>query len=288
LSATVVQLGFKAFDAHELLCHFVAEEAGLYKRHRLQIRLTDITFANDADLPQDMYQVSCGAALSSALQGASQQIVFVATDKPMFWLYASRHIDSLKDLKNKHLATFPAIAPPGHLANIILQTAGVDPETDIALSPCRDDVARFGLLKTGGADAAVISSAISPMTVEKAGFRELCFFGDMLRIPTTGLAAHETQLQRNAGLVETLVAVLRESLQLLHSDPGLVAYILHHYFDVPADISDETAATYERLFTHDGKTKPEIAQQAVDSLCRSLRIDTPVAWTEIYRFPSVG
>jgi ABC-type nitrate/sulfonate/bicarbonate transport system substrate-binding protein len=175
-----------------------------------------------------MYQVSCGAALSSALQGASQQIVFVATDKPMFWLYASRHIDSLKDLKNKHLATFPAIAPPGHLANIILQTAGVDPETDIALSPCRDDVARFGLLKTGGADAAVISSAISPMTVEKAGFRELCFFGDMLRIPTTGLAAHETQLQRNAGLVETLVAVLRESLQLLHSDPGLVAYILHH------------------------------------------------------------
>ena len=288
MSPTLVHLGFKAFDAHELLCHFVAEEAGLYKRHRLQIRLADITFANDADLPQDMYQVSCGAALSSALQGASQQIVFVATDKPMFWLYASRHINSLKDLKNKKLATFPAIAPPSHLANIILQTAGVDPKTDIALSPCRDDVARFGLLKTGGADAAVISSAIPPMTVEKAGFRELCFCGDVLRIPTTGLAAHETQLQQNAGLVETLVAILRESLALLHSDPVLVAHVLQYYFDLPADISDKTATTYERLFTHDGKTTPAIAQQAVDSLCRSLRINTPVSWKEIYSFPPVG
>ena len=42
---TTVQLGFKAFDAHELLCHFIAAKAGLYQRHRLQIELVDITFA---------------------------------------------------------------------------------------------------------------------------------------------------------------------------------------------------------------------------------------------------
>ena len=53
---TTVQLGFKAFDAHELLCHFIAAKAGLYQRHRLQIELVDITFAIDTDLPQDMFQ----------------------------------------------------------------------------------------------------------------------------------------------------------------------------------------------------------------------------------------
>jgi len=279
-----VQLGFKAFDAHELLCHFVAAKAGLYQRHRLQIQLIDITFAIDTDLPQHMFQVSCGAALSSALQGTPQRVVFVATDKPMFWLYASPDIESLKDLQNKKMATFPAIAPPHHLANIILQRAGVDPNKDIALSPARDDVARFGLLKSGDADAAVISSAISPVTVEKAGFKELCFFGDAIRVPTTGLAVHATQLKQNTGLVETLVMILREGLALLHSDPALVAHVLQHYFDVPAEITDKTVATYERLFTHDGKTTPEIAQLAVDSLCKSLRINTPIPWQEIYDF----
>ncbi len=281
---TIVQLGFKAFDAHELLCHFIAEKAGLYQRHRLQIELVDITFAIDTDLPQHMFQASCGAALSSALQGTPQRVVFVATDRPMFWLYAARDIESLKDLKNKRVATFPATAPPHHLANIILQRAGIDPTQDVALSPARDDVARFGLLKTGDADAAVISSAISPATVEKAGFTELCFFGDAIRMPTTGLAVHATQLKQQAGLVETIVAILKEGLSLLHSDPVLVADVLQQYFDVPADITDKTAAAYEKLFTHDGQTTPEIAQLAVDSLCKSLQINTPISWQEIYDF----
>lgn len=281
---TTVQLGFKAFDAHELLCHFIAAKAGLYQRHRLQIELVDITFAIDTDLPQHMFQASCGAALASALQGNPQRVVFVAIDRPMFWLYATRDIESLKDLKNKKVATFPAIAPPHHLANIILQRAGIDPQEDVALAPARDDVARFGLLKTGDVDAAVISSAVSPVAVKKAGFHELCFFGDTLRMPTTGLAVHATQLKQQAGLVETLVAILKEGLSLLHKDPVLVADVLQRYFDVPTDITGETAAMYEKYFTHDGQTTPEIAQLAVDSLRKSLQISTSISWQEIYDF----
>ena len=279
-----VQLGFKAFDAHELLCHFVAAKSGLYSKHGLQIQLIDITFANDKDLPQHMFQVSCGAALSSALQGSPQRVVFVATDRPMFWFYASPGVDGLKDLKNRKMATFPVTAPPHHLANIVLQRSGVEPTEDITLSPGRDDAARFGLLKTGDVDAAVISSAISPVAVENAGFKELCFFGDAIRIPTTGLAVHATQLKQNSGLVETLTEILRESLALLHGDHALLADVLQHYFDVPADIADRTAAIFEKLFTHDGKTSSEIAQLAVDSLCKSLQISTPISWREIYDF----
>jgi ABC-type nitrate/sulfonate/bicarbonate transport system substrate-binding protein len=259
-------------------------EAGLYEKQGLEIQLVDITFANDADLPQQLFQVSCGAALASALKGSPQRVVFVATDKPMFWFYALRSINNLKDLVNKKVATFPVVAPPHHLANIILQRAGVDAKKDIALLPCRDDVARFGLLKTRDADAAVISSAISPETIVKQGFTELCFFGDAIRLPTTGLAVHATHLQQNRGLVESLVSILRESLSLLHSDSALVARVLQHYFGLPADIIDKTATNYEKVFTVDGKTTPEIAQMAVDSLRKSLHIDTSVAWQDIYDF----
>jgi hypothetical protein len=41
---TTITLGFKAFDPHELLCHFVADMAGLYRRESLQVELADITF----------------------------------------------------------------------------------------------------------------------------------------------------------------------------------------------------------------------------------------------------
>ncbi len=67
--AVQVKIGFKAFDPHELLCHFVALEAGLYQHHDITVELFDLTFAEDMSLPEDMCQVSCGAALASRPQG---------------------------------------------------------------------------------------------------------------------------------------------------------------------------------------------------------------------------
>ena len=80
-----VRIGFKAFDPHELMLHFIAVDSGLYKKEGLDVELNDITFADDQALPSGLFQVSCGAALSGALQGNGQRVVFVATDKPMFW-----------------------------------------------------------------------------------------------------------------------------------------------------------------------------------------------------------
>ena len=64
----------------------------------------------------------------------------------------------------------------------------------------------------------------------------------------------------------------------------LVTDVLRHYFDIPTDIADKTAAMYEKYFTHDGQTTPEIAQLAVDALRKSLQISTPISWQEIYAF----
>ena len=276
------QLGFKAFDPHELLCHFVAVEAGLYKRENLQIELVDITFIPDTELPKQMFQASCGAALTSALKGIPQQIIFVATDKPMFWIYSSPDITSKAQLKSHKFATFPLIAPPHHLANIILKDAGLNIEKDLTLVTARDDTARFGLLKSGNVDAAVISSAIAPPKIEQMGFNKLCFFGDEIRIPTTGLAVNRSFLDQEPELTHTFVNVLKESLTLIHQGPNLVGKVLQYYFDVDAEISNETAELYIQYYTHAGRTTNETAQGAINSLCKTMNITKQIAWEQIY------
>ena len=280
-----IQLGFKAFDPHELLCHFVALKAGLYKRENLNIELLDITFITDADLPVPVFQVSCGAALSAALMATPQRVVFVATDKPMFWIYANHEILNLTQLADSKLATFPAIAPPHHLANIILNKSGLDVEKEITLLPARDDVARFGLLKSASVDAAVISSAIAPVKIEQAGFNRLCFFGDEIRIPTTGLAIHQSYLDQEPYLIETLTRILKESLSIIQSDVVLCGSVLQEYFNVDEAFKDETGRLYQGYFTQDGKTTEAIAQNAINSLCKSLSVTTVPQWNQIYNFP---
>ena len=279
-----VLLGFKAFDAHELLCHFVAAEGGLYSRHRIRVRLLDITFIPDTELSEELFQVSCGAALAGALRGNGQRVVFVATDRPMFWLYGNRGVENFSALRHGRIAAFPIGTPPDRLTRLVLQNADLAPGSNLELAPARDDVARFGLLKSGDVHGAVISSAIPPATLERAGFHRLCFFGDAIRLPTTGLAVHASQLQRRGPLVASLVECLKEALGLMHSDRSLVAHVLGRYFDVPGTAIEQTAKLYSDCFTSNGRTTPAIAQAAVDSLSASLGIDTPVAWEQIYDF----
>ncbi len=281
---TTLQLGFKAFDSHELLCHFVAHEAGLYKREKLDIELIDITFIADTELPLSVFQASCGAALASAIKGIPQRVIFVATDKPMFWIYSSSSLSTLHELTNAKLATFPIVAPPHHLANIILKKAGLNIEENIELLPARDDLARFGLLKSGSVDAAVISSAIAPAKIEQSGLNKLCFFGDDIRIPTTGLAIDQSFLDKELQLSMCFTHLLKESLSIIHEDSEFVALVLNKYFDVQDTLNHETARLFQKYYTQDGRCSEEIAQTAIDSLCDSFSITPAPKWNQIYQF----
>jgi len=283
---TNVKIGFKAFDPHELLCHFVATNAGLYQRENITVELVDITFVADADLPHDVSQVSCGAALSSALSGTPQKIVFIATDKPMFWIYSNPKIPDISGLVNSKIATFPVMAPPHHLANIFLKRMGINVDQQVTLLPARDDVARFGLLASNHVDAAVISSSIAPEKIHQAGMRKLCFLGDEIRIPTSGLAVHPAYFEKEEKLVWTLVRILRQSLSIIHHDVAVTGEVLHKYFAVDDQFKEKTAKLFQGCFTRDGCTTPTIAQNAIDAMCRSLGTATNPAWDEIYTVQS--
>ena len=179
-----IHLGFKAFDVHELLCHGIADAGGLYADAGISIRLIDTTFVPEESLPENTFYVACGAALSSFLSGRPRKIVFVACDRPMFWLYGRPGIGQLEQIAQGRVATFPEAAPPAGFLKALLAEAGVAP----GFIPCRDDVSRLALLSSSSVDAALLSSYYMPAGIIERGCLELAFVGDQLRLPSTGLA----------------------------------------------------------------------------------------------------
>lgn len=285
---TRITLGFKAFDAHELLCHFVAVKAGLYRREKFEVELVDITFMPDDELPAKWFQASCGAALASAVKGLYQRVVFVAVDRPMFWIWSRTGMDGLAGLARHTLATFPPLSPPHALTNAALRQAGVDPARDVTLMSARDDVARLGLLRSCSVDAAVMSSAVPPARMAALGFHRVGFLGDELRIPTTGLATDASRLQQEPELVRTLIGLHRQALRLILEDAPFTSSVLTDWFDVDTDIARRTAEDYAASFTRDGRTSEDIAHGAVEALARSMGVAEPPDWEEIYRFDDAG
>jgi ABC-type nitrate/sulfonate/bicarbonate transport system substrate-binding protein len=280
-----IALGFRAFDLHELLVHFIARELGFYAESGLEVTLRDLTFLPE-DTPGIDFTVACGAALMGWAKGIRRKIVFVATDYPMFWLHSRPEITRVAELKGARIASYPAASPPGQFFRAILRQQGLDPDHDFinegALEAVRDDAARLGLLKSGDVSAAVLSSAIPLPQMRAEGFRNLIFFGDHIRVPTTGLAVSEQFLTRHPEVVERMTEALTGALSALHTAPEKVIPIVAQFFGGSAAVGEETYQLLEKYFTQEGKAAPDAARCALEMLNAQLPAGHRLGKADIY------
>lgn len=258
-----VNLGFKAFDLHELGCHFVSDHCDIYRENGLDVRLLDTTFIPDSKCPPPTFHAACGAALVACLAGERVKVGFVATDRPMFWLYTRPAVRSIESLRNKRIASFPSQAPPAYFLRTVLRQANIDPDNDLMIEPARDDIARLGLLRAGDVDAALISSAILPVQVKRMGFHSLLFVGDSLRIPSTGLAFEETLLKEDPDVVETMLTCYREALRLIHDGNGTIGDAISRFLPLQDDDLESACGLLRACYTRQGNIDKKVTIEAV-------------------------
>ena len=282
-----IKCGIKAFDIHELLCHFVAQRGGFYTAAGLDVRLVDTTFTPDDRLPgADYFQVACGAAAFS--QNVSFKVYLAAVTKPMFWLYGSAGTESVEQLAGKCIATYPPLAPPYWFNRITLRNHGLDPDNDVELKPARDDAIRLGLLREGAVDAALISSAISPVTIQGQGLNILSLVGDEIRFVTSGIATTEKIAQDDPDLVRNLVGAYRQSLAVIHGTPAEIQPILVEVMDISQEVAEKTYDLILPCYTPDGHIELETLQAALDTLDAERGGEATIDAGELYDFRLLG
>lgn len=276
---TTVSIGFKAFDCHELLCHAVAEARGLYEEHDLDVKLLDTTFLPDEALPENTFHVACGAAMASFLAGHKRKVVFVACDRPMFWLYGRAGVTSLDELARGRVASFPDAAPPAQFLRHILGDSGVS----CGVLPCRDDTARLGLLDSGSVEGALLSSLYLPHEVEVRGLNTLAWVGEELRLPSTGLAVSGEMFEQQPQLVATMVAIYQEAMKAIFDDDQLLGRVLVQNFGMPETNLEPAIATVRECYNPFGFSYETVLQGALDIIAESMGLNSRPGG-ELYEF----
>jgi hypothetical protein len=262
-----VWLGFKAFDIHELLSHFVAQHCGFYRHQGLAVELLDTTFTADEQLPVHTFSAACGAALFAYLGGADNRVVLVNTCQPMFWLYSCEGLDSIEQLAGKRVASYPPMAPPAHFLSMLTEGLAVQ------CVPVSTDLARLGLLKSGEVDAALISSAFPPAVMAEKGFAKAVHLGETLRVPSTGLTVKTQLLSDEPELVASMVRAHQQALQVIAKDDRLLSEVLQSCFDLPPALISATLSMIRSLFTEDGRVSDADVSQAVVTVAAHLGSD---------------
>ena len=253
----LVELGFRAFDPHELLPHVLATRLGLYEREGLEVRLRDLTFDDRPSI-----QASCGAALLARLRGEPYRIVLVACTRPLFWIVTR---SAGTRLEKARIASYPGGSPPDLFLRMLLPEA--------RLEPARDNDARIGLLLTGQVDGAVVSSAEPLAALEQLGLRKALSFADLLLVPTTGLAVPESMLARDE--VAALASALRQALSVIRAEKEQVVKALVDAFRYDVRSAERWADDHRRAFSSTGAMKRDQAAAALSQLSRALGVPAP-------------
>lgn len=280
---TAIHLAFKAYDVHELLCHAIAERTGLYDDAGLSVKLVDATFVPDEALPDNTFQVACGAALASFVAGQRRKVVFVACDKPMFWLYGRAGIESLAQLHQSRVATFPDIAPPSHFLRKLLADAGIAP----GLLPCRDDTARLALLTSNSVDAALLSSLYLPHEVTARGAEPLAFIGESLRLPSAGLAVSSELSEEQPALIAQVVKIFQQAMKYVYDDnDSVLRTALLSAFSMPEQGLDKAMEIVRDCYNPFGYSDDSLLQGAVDGMAAGMGLASR-APGELYDFKCI-
>jgi ABC-type nitrate/sulfonate/bicarbonate transport system substrate-binding protein len=276
-----IRLGFKAFDPHELLPHVLAERLGFYREANLKVSLEDTTYRNDEYLSGRFFTPACGAALHSALRGYPQRVVLAATDRPMFWLCSDK-VAGIQDLEGSTIASFPFPSPPHTFLRIILRQNRIDPDRDVRILPVRDDFARLGLLRRGEVDSIVLSSARVGSLKEETSYLTRIFFGDYLRVVSSGLATTQKLIEDDPCLVERMTGALRKALIALYEEPEEAVSAISGLVDGNSVYSRTTYLKLRDYFNPTGQTSREYSQNSIRLVAAELGIQDPPGVNYIY------
>jgi NitT/TauT family transport system substrate-binding protein len=259
---------------------WVAKEAGIYKKHGLDVNVIYIEGTPKAlmSLFAGELQVVAGtgpAVVNAKLRGADATMVMGFEVFLPYYLVAVPGINRIEDLKGKIGANHSAATSADFAMRLGLRSVGLDPDKDVALRAVGATNLRVLVMKQGQAQFTVVS-ATEREEVEKLGFKVLVdLAGKRIPYPHAGLITsqkilrekHDAMLRFGRAAVEAIhffkthkpetIAVLKKYVK---TDPTTLETAYNYLKGAIPDLPYPTLEGMKTFISEAGRTQPAIAK----------------------------
>jgi NitT/TauT family transport system substrate-binding protein len=259
---------------------WVAKEAGIYKKHGLDVNVIYIEGTPKAlmSLFAGELQVVAGtgpAVVNAKLRGADAIMVMGFEVFLPYYLVAVPGINRIEDLKGKIGANHSAATSADFAMRLGLRNIGLDPDKDVSLRVVGATNLRVLVMKQGQAQFTVIS-ATEREEVEKLGFKVLVdLAGKRIPYPHAGLITsqkilrekHDAMLRFGRSTVEAIhyfktqkaptIAVLKKYAR---TDPTTLETAYAYLKSAIPDLPYPTVEGMKTFISEAGRTQPAIAK----------------------------
>jgi NitT/TauT family transport system substrate-binding protein len=275
--AKKVRLAYSAFSI-SFLNIFVARDAGLFKKHGLEVELIQMAgplpvaalAAGEID-----YLTGYTTGIVATGQGAPLKGILISLRKPPFFLVAEPSVQRSADLAGKRIGV-DRIGSLQHLvARLMLKNKGFDPEKAIftQTGSVSNTVTSLGQ----GAVAAAILSGPHNVIMTQKGFRQIGSADELAtHFPTSGLVVNDSKLRADAARIKSVIRVMLDATAFCRKEKNWVVNYIKDRWKVEQKTAETVYDQWLSILTPDGKISVKDMQEYFDLAYSQKQISAPI------------
>jgi len=251
----------------------VAMRNGYFRTEGLEIQKIQIqpNIAVRALLTGEVdFNLGWEASLRAAMSGMPVKMIAALASRPLHVLISRPEIRAGTDLKGKALGVDSSLSTTGFLSRVAARYLGVEPKKDVDIVESGSTMLRLEALRTGDIHATVVDVAVA-IKAEEDGFKQLLHVGNIIDLPTFGVAVTTTKLATyREGIKRFLRATLRGARFITRNRIDTIR-IIQSYLKTTSSLAAKSYDSAVRSFTEDGL----ISDRALALSVRRARDEVP-------------
>jgi NitT/TauT family transport system substrate-binding protein len=283
-----VRMGYPAFSL-TFLTFFVAKDAGIYKKHGLDVDLVQLAGAvqTSALVAGEIdYLTGITSPLVAAARGLPFKGIMITHDRPLFWIIGSPDIQRIEDLAGRNIAVDRLATLQDIVARDLVRKKGGNPEkmTFIQTGSVSNSVQS---LVQGSVAAALLSLPHNVVMTQK-GYRELASATEFnMRAASGGMATRESKLKQEAAQVKAMLRAILEAVDFNRREKSWMVNYIQTKWKLTPKAAEEAYRFWLQGLTTDGKIPLKDLQEMYDTAYATQLIPTPVPVAKVMDYGSL-
>jgi ABC-type nitrate/sulfonate/bicarbonate transport system substrate-binding protein len=222
----------------------IASRKGFFRDEGLEVLTITMrtNIAVNALLTRNVdYATPSTSVVKAATAGLPVKLLAVLLGRPDYFLTVRKDIKSVKDLKGKRIAIGSFGAAADLALRAVARQDGLDPDRDLMRLQMGGAASRYASLIAGSVDATILTLPYN-LQAEKAGYKDLLWFGEHMELPLSGLAARDETIQKNSKQVSSVIRAVLRAMTFAAANREETTQIIINWLKVDQEVA---ARSYE-------------------------------------------
>jgi NitT/TauT family transport system substrate-binding protein len=279
--ANALPLAGVAGPAVNLIYAYVAQDAGLWKKHGLDTRVvlfeSGSTLAQVALSGEIKFAINSGpTTIASRTQGADTVIVAAAVNTLPYSLVASKGITKWTDLKGKRVAISRLGSGTDTAIRLVCKKFGLDPTKDIVILQGGTQPVRLQALAAGAIDATLVSPPLD-LTAKKQGYSIIVNIAELgIQYPQLVIETTDRFNRENPQAIKSFLKGFIEGLHYTAAHKEETKKIITKYLKTAdPDILEATYQSFIQVTDYSAIPNLEGIRNAIDEVAQRVPAAKP-------------